>query len=220
MVHAIKRASLPKHVRGDYNQQRPSCWYAPARRLFSGRRGSIRAFRVHLDQATSMYQLSRAPRTFFGLDQTADDLLCAWNARRSDQKKVRTAGGKRPVTTSTDHLTSTNQTTHLPQERLVSPGAAGQDGSDLETGPLSRPGRRHFCGFHRELFRLFWMRKSQAHASKPKLSSETIDLIKEMAANYRLWGAERIRGELLKLDIRGSQTDHPVLEFPDLYVFW
>jgi hypothetical protein len=30
-------------------------------------------------------------------------------------------------------------------------------------------------------------------------------LIKEMAANNRLWGAERIRGELLKLDIRVSK---------------
>jgi Integrase core domain len=29
-----------------------------------------------------------------------------------------------------------------------------------------------------------------------------------MAANNRLWGAERIRGELLKLDIRGSQANH------------
>src|SRR5712692_5065676 len=86
MVHAIERASLLKHVRGEYNQQRPFCSYVPARRLFSGRRGSIRAFRVHLDQATSISQLSRAPRTFFGLDQTSDDLLCAWNARRSDQK--------------------------------------------------------------------------------------------------------------------------------------
>jgi len=31
MVHAIERASLPKHVRGEYNQQRPFCSYAPAR---------------------------------------------------------------------------------------------------------------------------------------------------------------------------------------------
>jgi putative transposase len=32
-----------------------------------------------------------------------------------------------------------------------------------------------------------------------------ISLIQEMAANNRLWGAERIRGELLKLDIRVSK---------------
>ena len=43
----------------------------------------------------------------------------------------------------------------------------------------------------------------------PRLSLETITLIKQMAAHNRLWGAERLRGELLKLDIRRSQTDHP-----------
>ncbi len=60
----------------------------------------------------------------------------------------------------------------------------------------------------RELFRLFWKHRSKARSSKPRLSCETITLIQEMAANNRLWGAERIRGELLKLDIRGSPTDH------------
>ncbi len=59
--------------------------------------------------------------------------------------------------------------------------------------------------WHRELFRLFWKHHSKAHAKKPRLSLETITLIKEMTANNRLWGAERIRGELLKLDIRVSK---------------
>jgi len=56
--------------------------------------------------------------------------------------------------------------------------------------------------WHRELFRLFWKHKSKLRGSKSKLSPETIALIKEMAANNQFWGAERIRGELLKLDIR------------------
>jgi putative transposase len=59
--------------------------------------------------------------------------------------------------------------------------------------------------WHRELFRFFWKHKSKARSSKPRLSCETITLIQEMAANNRLWGAERIRGELLKLDIRVSK---------------
>ena len=59
--------------------------------------------------------------------------------------------------------------------------------------------------WHRELFRVFWKHKSKVHMRKPRLSSETIALIKEMAANNRLWGAERIRGELLKLEIRVSK---------------
>jgi putative transposase len=53
--------------------------------------------------------------------------------------------------------------------------------------------------WHRELFRLYWKRKSKAHAHTPKIAAETIALIREMARENRLWGAERIRGELLKL---------------------
>jgi len=58
--------------------------------------------------------------------------------------------------------------------------------------------------WHRQLFRGFWRRKSRATspARRAKVSAETIALIREMAAANRLWGAERIRGELLKLDVR------------------
>lgn len=56
--------------------------------------------------------------------------------------------------------------------------------------------------WHRELFRFFWKHKSRADARQPRLSPETTALIKEMACKNRLWGAERIRGELLKLGIR------------------
>jgi putative transposase len=55
--------------------------------------------------------------------------------------------------------------------------------------------------WHRELFRLYWKRKSKAPAHKPKVASETIALIRQMATENRLWGAERIRGELLKLGL-------------------
>jgi len=61
--------------------------------------------------------------------------------------------------------------------------------------------------WHRQGFRLFWRRKSRPRsAPKPKVAAETIALIREMAAANRLWGAERIRGELLKLGIRVAKT--------------
>jgi putative transposase len=53
--------------------------------------------------------------------------------------------------------------------------------------------------WHRELFRLYWKRRSKASSHKPKVSAETIALIREMTSKNRLWGTERIRGELLKL---------------------
>jgi transposase InsO family protein len=59
--------------------------------------------------------------------------------------------------------------------------------------------------WHREGFRLFWRRRSKATSQQPKVPAETVALIQEMAANNRLWGAERIRGELLKLGIHVSK---------------
>ena len=56
--------------------------------------------------------------------------------------------------------------------------------------------------WHRDLFRFYWRRKSQG---KPMISSETIELIHKLARENRLWGAERIRGELLKLAIGVSK---------------
>jgi putative transposase len=54
----------------------------------------------------------------------------------------------------------------------------------------------------RELFRFYWRRKSKSKKNQPKISPETIALIRKMAKENRLWGAERIRGELLKLCIK------------------
>ncbi len=59
--------------------------------------------------------------------------------------------------------------------------------------------------WHRQGFRLFWKYKSRVAPSKPKIPTESIALIKEMAAQNRLWGAERIRGELLKLGLHVSK---------------
>jgi len=56
--------------------------------------------------------------------------------------------------------------------------------------------------WHRQGFRLFWRRTSTRTGAPPRSAADTIALIETMARNNRLWGAERIRGELLKLGIR------------------
>ena len=56
--------------------------------------------------------------------------------------------------------------------------------------------------WHRELFRFYWRLKSKSKQNKSKIPPETIELIRKMANENRLWGEERIRGELLKLGIR------------------
>ena len=52
--------------------------------------------------------------------------------------------------------------------------------------------------WHRQLFRWSWRCRSRAAAPphRPPLAPETVALIREMAVANRLWGAERIRGEL------------------------
>jgi transposase InsO family protein len=52
------------------------------------------------------------------------------------------------------------------------------------------------------LFRLYWRQKSQG---RPNVSPGTIRLIQKIAKENHLWGAERIRGELLKLGIEVSK---------------
>ena len=56
--------------------------------------------------------------------------------------------------------------------------------------------------WHRNGFRLFWRRKARPSLRRePRLDADVIELIGRMAKDNRLWGAERIRGELLKLGI-------------------
>jgi transposase InsO family protein len=56
--------------------------------------------------------------------------------------------------------------------------------------------------WHRDLFRGYWRRKSKPKSRKPRIPLVTINLIKQMASDNRRWGAKKIRGELLKLDIK------------------
>jgi putative transposase len=60
-------------------------------------------------------------------------------------------------------------------------------------------------GWHRQMFHWYWRKRSNSASRKPKLAAEIVALIQSMALNNRLWGAERIRGELLKLGIHVSK---------------
>ncbi len=60
--------------------------------------------------------------------------------------------------------------------------------------------------WHRQGFALLWHRRSKrGRAFLSRISDDTIALIQRMAGDNALWGAERIRGELLKLGIRVSK---------------
>jgi len=59
--------------------------------------------------------------------------------------------------------------------------------------------------WHRQGFRLVWRATSRGASTRPQVPAETVAAIKQLAAENRLWGAERIRGELRKLGIRVGQ---------------
>ena len=48
--------------------------------------------------------------------------------------------------------------------------------------------------WHRQGFRMFWRWRTRCTKPKPRISTDTIGLIRRMADENRLWGAERIRG--------------------------
>jgi transposase InsO family protein len=56
--------------------------------------------------------------------------------------------------------------------------------------------------WHRAGFRALWRHKSRPGPGRPPLEAETVAQIRRLAAENPLWGAERIRGELLKPGIR------------------
>src|SRR3984893_13511974 len=66
---------------------------------------------------------------------------------------------------------------------------------------LSFVTRETVVRWHRQGWRLFWRWKSRSRGGRPHLSPEVRDLISTMSRDNRLWGTERIRGELLKLGI-------------------
>src|SRR5215208_7711859 len=60
--------------------------------------------------------------------------------------------------------------------------------------------------WHRADFRSYWRWKSRRRSGRPAASAEIRQLIREMSIANPLWGAPRIHGELLKLDIDIGQT--------------
>ena len=65
--------------------------------------------------------------------------------------------------------------------------------------------------WHRQGFRLFWKFKSRNRGGHPQVEAETVALIQQIAQENRLWGAERIRGELLKLGL--TVTKHTIQKY-------
>jgi putative transposase len=62
--------------------------------------------------------------------------------------------------------------------------------------------------WHRDLFRWVWRHKSRRKGKRGRepLGEDIVNFIKNMAKDNRSWGAERIRGELLKLGVQVAKS--------------
>src|SRR5438093_13697330 len=60
--------------------------------------------------------------------------------------------------------------------------------------------------WHRRGWRLYWRWRSRAPIGRPRVTAEARELIATLARANPSWGADRIRGELLKLGIAVSRT--------------
>jgi hypothetical protein len=87
-------------------------------------------------------------------------------------------------------------------DRLIMLVLARRNSAGSQALHIITPGT--LLSWHRRLFKLVWRRKSRPKSQPARLSQETIDLIQMMATDNP-WGAERIRGELLKLGIKVSK---------------
>jgi len=127
--------------------------------------------------------------------------LIAENAFLRQQLIVLQRGGSRPKLKNSDRIKLV----------LIAKRAQGAPGSTIAR---IMPFWKHallivqpdtLLRWHRELFRIIWWRKSKMTLPPSRIPDESIALIRQMSADNLTWGAERIRGELLKLGIRVSK---------------
>jgi putative transposase len=59
--------------------------------------------------------------------------------------------------------------------------------------------------WHRNLFKIYWRWKSRGKPGRPKIDKEVQQLIQRMQLENPTWSAQRIHGELLKLNFGVSE---------------
>jgi hypothetical protein len=137
------------------------------------------------------------------MDKTNSETGYCGHSPGSSPKPNRPGYGKCYTASAVDRSHSPDQAIATNPWRSFWIGIPGTIHQVLETSPpFVEPDT--LLRWHRDIFRFYWKRKSKPKRKEPRISPETIHLIKQMANENRLWGAERIRGELLKLGIQVS----------------
>ena len=86
-------------------------------------------------------------------------------------------------------------------------GSCSHDSGVTGPSPLVIVQPETVLRWHRQGFRLYWTWKSsEQKLGRPLIAPAVRDLIRNMSQTNPLWGAQRIHGELFKLDIHLSQA--------------
>ena len=123
---------------------------------------------------------SVAPPPLRRLDKTRSYLTYAGDADRPSQEQVRTCGRKRAPPSATHYPPPTGETTCLYQNGSDAPGAAGQDGSKLETSAFHRSAR-DAPAMASSGIQAVLEGQVQSGCSQAKVAEETVAFIKELA---------------------------------------
>src|SRR5437867_4804372 len=87
-------------------------------------------------------------------------------------------------------------------DRILLAGASRAMPRNLWSSFMVRP--ETLLRWHRELVRKKWTYKRRMRPGRPPIEPEVRDLIVRLGRENPRWGYQRIRGELLKLEIRVS----------------
>jgi putative transposase len=89
-------------------------------------------------------------------------------------------------------------------DRILLAAASRALPRDLWSSFVVRP--ETLLRWHRELIRKKWTYKRRGRPGRPRIDPEVRDLVLRFGRENSRWGYQRIRGELLKLNLRVSAT--------------
>jgi putative transposase len=134
------------------------------------------------------------------MDETSVSRNHRRNSHRSDPVQTATAGREGSVTPAAACPEAASQAAVTTRDWVLLVFLASRVHTWQEA--LVRVQPETVLRWQRAGFRLLWRRKSAAGSREPQVPRATVALMEQMAQENPLWGAERLRGELLQLDLR------------------
>jgi hypothetical protein len=141
------------------------------------------------------------------LDPTGQSPFGGWGNGRCHPQQIGVEARECAAAPAIDRAGTAGKTPAVKLAGTQHHGVAGQQTAGLEKGVVHCTAG-YSAARHRDLFRLVWRRKSRPKQQdgRPPLPGRVVQLIRRMARENPLWGAERIRGEMLKQNMSVAKS--------------